>query len=146
MPGADDLDPSLYPNDLMSLTLSPGERRLPSPLDVQIIDAVRGISPPAPSGGAGATMTTGSVSGAGSASPAVTSMVASVVAAVDQVLSDERPLRDRRDKKTRLKTEHGKKVVKGPLAHGRATSNKPSTISLGKDVSKRELHATLKRF
>ena len=38
---ADDLDPNLYPNDLMSLDLAPGVRRLPSPLDVQIIDAVR---------------------------------------------------------------------------------------------------------
>ena len=44
VPQADDLDPNLYPNDLMSLELAPGERRLPSALDVQIIDAVRSTS------------------------------------------------------------------------------------------------------
>ena len=51
VPQADDLDPNLYPNDLMSLNLAPGVRRLPSPLDVQIIDAVRSTSlPKSPSG------------------------------------------------------------------------------------------------
>ena len=41
-PDDDHLDSNAYPNDLMNATLSPGVRRLPSPLDVQILDTVRG--------------------------------------------------------------------------------------------------------
>jgi hypothetical protein len=43
-PDDDHLDANAYPNDLMNATLSPGVRRLPSPLDVQILDTVRGDS------------------------------------------------------------------------------------------------------
>ncbi len=42
--GADDLDASVYPEDLMSLTLEPGQRVLPSALDVQIINIVQEFS------------------------------------------------------------------------------------------------------
>ena len=38
----DHLDSQAYPNDLMNATLSPSVRRLPSPLDVQILNIVRG--------------------------------------------------------------------------------------------------------
>jgi hypothetical protein len=41
-----ELDPSTYPGDLMSATLAPGVRELPSPLDVQILDVVNGLAPP----------------------------------------------------------------------------------------------------
>jgi RHS repeat-associated protein len=40
-PDDDHLDSNAYHNDLMNATLSPGVRRLPSPLDVQILDVVR---------------------------------------------------------------------------------------------------------
>jgi RHS repeat-associated protein len=40
-----ELDPQMYPHDLMAETLAPSERRLPSDLDVQIIDAVRNAPP-----------------------------------------------------------------------------------------------------
>jgi hypothetical protein len=43
-----ELDPSVYPNDLMSSTLAPGIRELPSALDVQILDAVNGYQSPPP--------------------------------------------------------------------------------------------------
>src|SRR5205085_1957410 len=39
-----ELDPQVYPNDLMAETLAPSERRLPSDLDVQILTAVRGTA------------------------------------------------------------------------------------------------------
>ena len=64
---ADDLDPNLYPDDLMSLDLAPGERRHPSPLDVQIIDAVRSTTQSEISSGIipkGGTNTTGTTRGA----------------------------------------------------------------------------------
>ena len=54
IPGADDLDPNLYPNDLMSLDLSPGVRRLPSPLDVRIIGEVQTTAVILASGGVAA--------------------------------------------------------------------------------------------
>ena len=38
----DHLDSQTYPNDLMNATLSPSVRRLPSPLDLQILNIVRG--------------------------------------------------------------------------------------------------------
>jgi hypothetical protein len=38
------LDASAYPNDLMSGTLTPSVRRLPSALDVEIIDAIRNMA------------------------------------------------------------------------------------------------------
>jgi RHS repeat-associated protein len=41
-PDDDHLDGNAFPNDLMNATLSLGVRRLPSPLDVQILDTVRG--------------------------------------------------------------------------------------------------------
>jgi hypothetical protein len=40
-PEDDHLDSTAYPNDLMNATLPPGVRRLPSPIDVQILDIVR---------------------------------------------------------------------------------------------------------
>ena len=43
-PDDDHLDSTAYPYDLMDSVLEPGVRRLPSPLDVQIIDAARGTS------------------------------------------------------------------------------------------------------
>jgi len=41
-----ELDPNVYPGDLMSATLTPGVRELPSPLDVQILDIVSGFPAP----------------------------------------------------------------------------------------------------
>jgi len=73
---ADDLDPNLYPNDLMSLDLAPGERRLPSALDVQIIDAVRSTSLAQiasgiiPDGATGTSAPTGSSAFPGASQPA----------------------------------------------------------------------------
>jgi RHS repeat-associated protein len=43
-----ELDPALYPGDLLSATLAPGVRELPSALDVQILDAVNNLSAPSP--------------------------------------------------------------------------------------------------
>ena len=43
-----ELDPNVYPGDLMSATLAPGVRELPSALDVQILDVVNGLSAPPP--------------------------------------------------------------------------------------------------
>jgi hypothetical protein len=43
-----ELDPTVYSGDLMSATLAPGVRELPSALDVQILDVVNGWAPPAP--------------------------------------------------------------------------------------------------
>ena len=44
-----EFDPSIYPGDLMDATLAAGVRELPSPLDVQILDVVNGLtSPPSP--------------------------------------------------------------------------------------------------
>ncbi|MEI9924472.1 MAG: VCBS domain-containing protein [Bradyrhizobium sp.] len=40
-PDDDHLDSGLYPNDLMTASLAPSERRLPSALDAEIIDTVR---------------------------------------------------------------------------------------------------------
>ena len=42
-----ELDPSVYPGDVLSATLAPGVRELPSPLDVQILHAST-LPPPAP--------------------------------------------------------------------------------------------------
>jgi len=39
-----ELNPSIYPGDLMSSTLAPGVRELPSALDVQILNIVNGVS------------------------------------------------------------------------------------------------------
>ncbi len=44
-PNADDLDPSLHPYGLMTLPRASGQRRVHSPLDVQVIDAVRRAHP-----------------------------------------------------------------------------------------------------
>jgi hypothetical protein len=142
----DDLDPTLYPNDLMSLTLSPGERRLPSPLDLQIIDIVRGIAPP-PIGSSAAVSTAVTSTSVASTSilvpnvsaapPPVSSTTASVVAAIDQVLAstDPSPLTQHAAEKRRAKIEHGKKIVKGPLSHGPVGPRKHPTISIGKVVA-----------
>ena len=46
-PDDDHLDSGAYANDLMSASLAPGVRRLPSELDVEVIDAARNISPTA---------------------------------------------------------------------------------------------------
>ncbi len=53
----DELDPAVYPYDVMAQTLPPGMRRLPSPLDVAIIDTVWNTLAPLP------TATTASVAG-----------------------------------------------------------------------------------
>jgi hypothetical protein len=53
--GLPDLDPALFPNDIMTETLAPGERRIPTPFDVASIasgttllsKAVTSVSPPA---------------------------------------------------------------------------------------------------
>jgi len=45
-PDGEHLDGNKYPNDLMGAELTPSIRRLPSQLDVQIISAARGITPP----------------------------------------------------------------------------------------------------
>lgn len=51
-----ELDPSRYPGDVMSATLAPGVRELPSALDVQILNVVNTLSsPPAPGAGTSAT-------------------------------------------------------------------------------------------
>jgi hypothetical protein len=44
--GGEHLDSRQYPNDLMGTELSPSIRRLPSPVDVQILSIARGITPP----------------------------------------------------------------------------------------------------
>jgi Pretoxin HINT domain len=156
-PQADDLDPTLYPNDLMSLTLSPGERRLPSPLDIQIIDAVRGISPVTNAGPVVATLaTTTTVSNVGAAPPAasppaaanaaaggatptaVSPTPAAVAAAVDQVLASAvgPGLTEHIAKNRHIKIKHGKKIVKGPLTHRPVASHDHLRSTFGAAVPK----------
>jgi hypothetical protein len=138
---ADDLNPSLYPNDLMSLDLAPGERRSPSALDVQIIDIVRstsladiasGMIRDVPTIGSAAAATTTTVSNVVAARSAAPPTAAVVAAAVDQLIAggDEAPLTDGLVKKRYGKIEHGKKVVKGPHGHHPVTSHHHHPIPL----------------
>jgi hypothetical protein len=85
---ADDLDPSGYPNDVMGLTLAPGERRLPSPLDIQIIESVRGQSQASSGPWDTIPVANGSSVLNVSASPAMPTRTAvAVAAAVDQAIA-----------------------------------------------------------
>ena len=139
-PQADDLDANLYSNDLMSLSLSPGERRLPSQLDVQIIDMVRGIAPAPNEALVFPSSTTTTVSHVSATPPTVQSVSVSpsaAVAAVDQVLATtQAPAAGPQiGKKRHPKVSHGKKTVRGPLGHGATPPRKHLTISLGKPAT-----------
>ena len=57
-----ELSPSVYAHDLMSATLAPSVQELPSALDVQIIDVINGLAPPAPATGPSGTGSTGTSS------------------------------------------------------------------------------------
>ena len=43
-----ELDPSLYPDDVMDATLAPGVRELPSPLDMEVVGTLWGTQPTLP--------------------------------------------------------------------------------------------------
>ncbi len=173
-PQADDFSPNLFSNDLMSLYLTPGERRFPSALDVQIINAVRSTSlseiatgfvrERAPSGSSVTAVATASnvvstphapptlMSSVISVTPPTSTTPAPVVGGVDEVLASSFSLIPAVHVGTTRhhKIQHGKNVVRGPLTHSPATPHKhhqqlsTTTLVYGNIRPKRPLPAEVR--